>query len=134
MQKNTAVSGPVDPSILTNSKVEFPAMQGDTGVFYVREIMNFTGKGLKIGIIDTGIDYTHPALGGCFGEGCRVAHGWDFAGEDGKGTQDGTPMDCGRKVFVIYISSDYCRRRTWYACGRNRRRARSGIASYRGGA
>jgi len=26
-----------------------------------------TGKGIKIGIIDTGVDYTHPDLGGCFG-------------------------------------------------------------------
>lgn len=27
----------------------------------------WTGQGIKVGIIDTGIDYTHPALGGCFG-------------------------------------------------------------------
>ena len=26
-----------------------------------------TGEGIKVGILDTGIDYTHPALGGCFG-------------------------------------------------------------------
>lgn len=28
-------------------------------------------------MIDTGIEYTHPALGGCFGPGCKVAFGWD---------------------------------------------------------
>lgn len=27
----------------------------------------WTGQGIKVAIIDTGIDYTHPALGGCFG-------------------------------------------------------------------
>jgi hypothetical protein len=35
----------------------------------------FRGKGINIAVIDTGIDYTHPDLGGCFGPGCRVAKG-----------------------------------------------------------
>jgi len=33
----------------------------------------FTGKGIRVGVVDTGIDYRHPALGGCFGEGCLVS-------------------------------------------------------------
>ncbi|PRY60626.1 S8 family serine peptidase [Glycomyces artemisiae] len=41
-----------------------------------------TGEGVKVGVIDTGIDYTHPDLGGCFGDGCRVAFGTDFVGDD----------------------------------------------------
>ncbi|PKS12304.1 hypothetical protein jhhlp_001604 [Lomentospora prolificans] len=40
-----------------------------------------TGKGIKIGIVDTGVDYKHPALGGCFGEGCLVAYGRDYVGD-----------------------------------------------------
>lgn len=32
-----------------------------------------TGEGTIVAIIDTGIDYNHPALGGCFGPGCKVA-------------------------------------------------------------
>uniref|UniRef100_A0A0W0EWX6 Putative pyrolysin n=1 Tax=Moniliophthora roreri TaxID=221103 RepID=A0A0W0EWX6_MONRR len=31
-----------------------------------------TGEGIKVGIIDTGIDYTHPALGDGFGPGFKV--------------------------------------------------------------
>jgi minor extracellular serine protease Vpr len=33
-----------------------------------------------VGIVDSGIDYKHPDLGGCFGPGCRVAFGYDFVG------------------------------------------------------
>ncbi|KAG0027455.1 hypothetical protein BGZ81_005628 [Podila clonocystis] len=54
------------------------------------------------GVIDTGIDYKHPALGGCFGPGCKVAFGYDFVGDDydngdtDKDTPnpDQDPMDC----------------------------------------
>jgi subtilisin family serine protease len=31
--------------------------------------------------MDTGVDYNHPDLGGCFGAGCRVVTGWDFVGD-----------------------------------------------------
>jgi subtilisin family serine protease len=41
----------------------------------------FSGKGIKIGIVDSGIDYKHPALGGCFGQGCLVSFGYDFVGD-----------------------------------------------------
>jgi hypothetical protein len=37
-----------------------------TGVTEVKKD-GITGKGIKVGILDTGVDYTHPALGGCFG-------------------------------------------------------------------
>ncbi|KAM0332555.1 hypothetical protein ACHAQA_002839 [Verticillium albo-atrum] len=56
-----------------------------------------TGKGLRIGIVDTGIDYTHPALGGCFGPGCLVEFGYDVVGDDYDGTgppnPDGDPWE-----------------------------------------
>ncbi|KAF1980224.1 subtilisin-like serine protease-like protein [Bimuria novae-zelandiae CBS 107.79] len=41
-----------------------------------------TGKGVQVAIIDSGIDYTHPALGGCFGENCLVKTGYDFVGDN----------------------------------------------------
>ncbi|KAM4057334.1 subtilase family protein [Hirsutella rhossiliensis] len=58
-----------------------------------------TGKGAKIAIIDTGIDYKHPALGGCFGKGCLVSFGTDLVGDNYNGSNtpvpDNDPMDCG---------------------------------------
>ncbi|KAI1315512.1 hypothetical protein EDD11_000693 [Mortierella claussenii] len=78
-----------------------------TGVNVLHEKYKLTGKGIKIGVIDTGIDYKHPAFAapgaeeGCFsryGKNCRVAHGWDFVGDDYTGGNtpkpDADPMDC----------------------------------------
>ncbi|KAG8724913.1 hypothetical protein FRC09_012078 [Ceratobasidium sp. 395] len=41
----------------------------------------YFSKGIKIGIIDSGVDYTHPALGGKFGPGNKIIGGWDFVGD-----------------------------------------------------
>ena len=40
------------------------------------------GEGVLVAIIDTGIDYNHPAFGGGFGPGHRIAGGWDFVNND----------------------------------------------------
>ncbi|KAI9593357.1 peptidase S8/S53 domain-containing protein [Syncephalis fuscata] len=71
----------------SNSK---PFTHAMTGVDRVHKLYGLSGKGIKVGIIDTGIDYLHPALGGCFGPKCRVAYGWDFVGDDYQG--NGSPM------------------------------------------
>jgi len=41
--------------------------------------------------IDTGIDYTHPNLGGGIGEGKLVVGGYDFVGDDYDGTNTPVP-------------------------------------------
>ncbi|KAF8187464.1 pyrolysin [Pholiota molesta] len=55
------------------------------------------GTGIKIGIIDTGIDYTHPSLGGGIGPGHKVIGGFDFVGDAYDGTNtpipDSDPLD-----------------------------------------
>ncbi|KAG6117851.1 hypothetical protein E4U13_000733 [Claviceps humidiphila] len=57
-----------------------------------------TGKGIKIAVVDSGIDYLHPALGGCYGKDCLVSFGHDFVGDAYNGfntpVPDEDPMDC----------------------------------------
>lgn len=52
-----------------------------------------TGQGIRIGIVDTGVDYTHPALGGCFGKNCLVSYGYDLTGDDWEGFGPPSPDD-----------------------------------------
>ena len=53
-----------------------------TGADVAQAELGLTGAGIKVAVMDTGIDYNHPDLGGCFGTGCRVAVGHDFVGDD----------------------------------------------------
>ncbi|MEV6104471.1 S8 family serine peptidase [Streptomyces sp. NPDC051940] len=43
---------------------------------------NVTGKGTTVAVLDTGVDYSHPDLGGAFGEGHKVVGGYDFVNDD----------------------------------------------------
>ncbi|KAF9571056.1 hypothetical protein EC968_001040 [Mortierella alpina] len=80
-----------------------------TGVKEVHETLKLFGQGIKIGIIDSGVDYMHPALGGCFGPGCKVAYGTDFVGDDGKSPDDDPMTQCdghGTHVAGIIAAND----------------------------
>ncbi|RSL72423.1 hypothetical protein CEP53_001124 [Fusarium sp. AF-6] len=57
----------------------------------------YTGKGIRIAVVDSGVDYMHPALDGCFGKGCLIAYGRDLVGDNylppGKPEPDDDPYD-----------------------------------------
>lgn len=50
------------------------------------------GKGIKIGVVDTGVDYRHPALGGGFGPGHKIAGGASFITDDGAVANSTDPL------------------------------------------
>lgn len=83
-----------------------------TGVARAAKELNLTGKGVKVGVIDTGVDLNHPALKN------RVKAGYDFVGdlygsedENGqpfKATPSDKPQDCqGHGTHVAGIVGGY---------------------------
>ncbi|KAI9150616.1 Peptidase [Paramyrothecium foliicola] len=60
----------------------------------------YDGSDIIVAVVDSGIDYTHPSLGGKFGPGNKVESGWDFVGdaynveEPSVYYPDDDPMDC----------------------------------------
>lgn len=52
------------------------------------------GFGETVCILDSGVDYNHVDLGGCFGDGCKIVGGYDYCADDTDcTTQDADPMD-----------------------------------------
>ncbi len=81
-----------------------------TGADVAQSELGLTGKGIKVGIIDSGIDYNHPDFGGSGVNdetkdfpGKRVQYGYDLVGDAYDSREDATstpkpdafPDDCG---------------------------------------
>jgi hypothetical protein len=62
-----------------------------------------TGKGQAIAIIDSGVDYNHPTLGGGWGK--KVVGGWDFSGNDSNPMSDSYAHGTG--VAGLAAASNY---------------------------
>lgn len=93
-----------------------------TGADVANEELGYTGTGIKVGIIDSGIDYNHPDFGGSGTNdetldfpGERVKYGYDFVGDayDSGSTDpaintprpDQFPDDCGGHGTHVQASS-----------------------------
>ncbi|KAI8833352.1 peptidase S8/S53 domain-containing protein [Chytridium lagenaria] len=86
------------PQLVDGTKLPAEAIHSLTGVNEARAKFGLTGKGIKVAIIDSGVDYLHPALGGGFGPGYKVAYGYDLVGDsygiaDPIPTPDSDPLD-----------------------------------------
>ncbi|MEV0429283.1 S8 family serine peptidase [Micromonospora sp. NPDC050495] len=63
----------------------------------------FTGEGVTIGVVDTGIAYDHPALGGGGFPNAKVLGGYDFADEDADPYDDTNVGSAGHGTHVAGI-------------------------------
>jgi minor extracellular serine protease Vpr len=82
-------------------RADLAAALAQTGADVAQNTLGLSGKGIRVAVMDSGIDYDHPDLGGCFGPGCRVEKGWDFVGDAYDSSQasplrlpDPFPDDC----------------------------------------
>ncbi|KAL6828826.1 subtilisin-like protein [Trichoderma sp. SZMC 28015] len=65
----------------------------------------FKGKGVKIAFVDTGIYYKHPALGGGFGPGYKVAGGYSFITDAGVLVESSDPYsDCSQSDHATHVA------------------------------
>ncbi|CAO3636873.1 unnamed protein product [Cunninghamella blakesleeana] len=65
-----------------------------TQVDRVHKELSLYGNGITIAVLDTGVDYNHPALGGGFGEGFKISFGADLAGDHSDENKlNPTPLD-----------------------------------------
>ena len=121
---------PKEPAQKEDGKPNLNVSGELTGVTEARNKLGLTGKGVKIGIIDTGIDIDHPAFGGSGVPGSaafptsKVVTGYDFVGDEYNGSSssdkynpvpkpDSIPKDCsghGTHVASIAAGNDAAKR------------------------
>jgi minor extracellular serine protease Vpr len=61
--------------------IELKNALGLTGANIAQNELGLDGSGVTIAIVDSGVDYTLPELGGCFGPSCKVRGGLDLVGD-----------------------------------------------------
>ncbi|MBW3015359.1 S8 family serine peptidase [Candidatus Woesearchaeota archaeon] len=76
-----------DKTLTGELSTSVPLIRADDVQIRVINGRNITGYGETVCVVDSGINYSHPDLGGCFGADCKVLGGWDFV------NNDNDPMD-----------------------------------------
>jgi minor extracellular serine protease Vpr len=71
--------------ILHDNNADAPLVTGAMSAWSQKDSRgrNVTGIGQVIGVIDTGLDWRHPSLGGKLGSGAKVIAGFDYSSNSG---------------------------------------------------
>jgi subtilisin family serine protease len=77
-----------------------------TGLDVAKAEFGLTGQGQTVAVIDTGIAYTHTALGGGYGDGYKVVGGYDFTNDSNNPYDFGPYGSHGTHVSGIIGSTD----------------------------
>lgn len=95
------------PAVLSSTAAShLPDVHRITGVD-VAHTAGLDGAGQTVVVIDSGVAYDHPALGGGFGTSYRVVGGWDFSEENDADPYDDGPAGYhGTHVAGIVASQD----------------------------
>ena len=81
------IEAPTPELVSGGAAADLAAAINMTGANVAQNQLGLTGKGVKVGVIDTGIDIDHPAFGGSGVNGttpfptARVVAGYDFVGD-----------------------------------------------------
>jgi minor extracellular serine protease Vpr len=96
------------PSESIGNNIDLKNAVGLTGADIAQTELGLDGSGVTIAIVDSGLDYTLPEFGGCFGPGCKVRGGFDLVGDVYNATPgpafdpvphpDGNPLPCDPNV------------------------------------
>jgi subtilisin family serine protease len=76
-------------SLVGDVQQTLASAHNSTGLTAVRNDYGFTGAGQTVAVIDSGIAWSHSALGGGLGVDYRVVGGWDFTENDADPYDDG---------------------------------------------
>ncbi|KAI1387323.1 subtilisin-like protein [Hypoxylon trugodes] len=78
---------PAMPAVSPKSDGDLASTHKMAGVAKLHQL-GIKGKGVKVGIVDTGVDYRHPALGGGVGADFKIAGGWSWLADNGTAVED----------------------------------------------
>src|SRR3989442_5752247 len=70
-----------------DNSIDLKNAVGLTGADIAQTELGLDGSGVTIAIMDSGLDYTLPEFGGCFGAGCKVRGGFDLVGDTYNATE-----------------------------------------------
>lgn len=111
-EKLEPVHSPIDAEHAV-SWINSSTLHSTTGVDVLHE-QGINGRGVKIAVIDTGMDYLNPGLGGGMGLGFTVSFGQNYAEGDSSDPYDECSVHATHVAGIIAVSKQSIRSRNGF--------------------